>query len=109
VIKHYVLTLNGSAQQLNTALDSGYQGPGSAQDQLVASIIIQPDGANTGIIYVGDSDVSSSDYGFRLEIPVSTVPPAPFIFELAGKFIRPSHIWVLGTSTDKLHMTLVGF
>lgn len=109
MVKHYVLTLNGSAQQLNTALDSTFQGPGTDQDQLVNAIYLQPDGANAGIVYVGDKDVSSTDYGFRMEIPASTIPQAPFAFELSTRSIRPSHLWVKGTNNDKLHITLAGF
>ena len=107
---HYVLTLNGAAQRLTTAL-------GIAEDVAVSAIWFQPNAANNGIIYIGTtSSVSSSSYGVRLEIPVSTIPSAPFnpgeFTRLPNRFTSPLRLgdfWVLGTSSDKLHLLVLDF
>lgn len=101
----YTLTFGSSAVQLSTVVVPG-QNTTSAK-----FVSLQPDSANSGVIYVGGNNhgasVSSSSYGFRLEIPVSTVPPAPFIIELAPQTIDLSQFWVKGTSSDKLHIFML--
>lgn len=82
-----------------------------AYDIPCRAVIIQPLAANTGVIYVsiGDPNVSSTDYSFRLEIPVSNIPQAPFVLELAGQ-IKPSEIYLRATvNADKVSVGLIGF
>lgn len=101
-LAHHVLTLNGSAQALSTI--SG------ATTKAIRTVTLQPGAANTGAVYVGGSTVSSTDYGVRLEVPVSTVPPPPMIFadtqSQYGHF-KLSDMYVIGTNNEKLHLLVV--
>lgn len=99
-MKDYTLTLNGSAQQLSSALAN------PALDLPFQSLHLQPDGANANPIYVGTSaSVSSSSHGVRLPAGASGVPPAPYIFEFSGEGrLRLSSFYVLGTNAEKLHI-----
>lgn len=108
-VAHYTLTMTGSAQRLNTALDSSYQGPHANQDQPVRAITLQPHATAAGVIYVGGANatVTNTNYAFRLEIPVTSIPPAPFVLELSGSKIWPSDFYVLGTSGDELQVGLI--
>lgn len=108
--KHYVLTLNGSAQQLSSVL-------GGDADDAKAAIWIQPRGTNVNLIYVGTSNsVTSTNYGIRLEVPVSGVPQAPFNFgEFAGNLelfrspLKMSQFWVFGTNGEFLHILTINY
>lgn len=107
---HYTLTLSGSVQKLSDALGTGYASPGSARDIRVSSISIQADGGNSQLIYIGGeapTTLTSTDYGSRIEKPVSTIPAAPSILQTKGRGIRPSDVWVLGTAAEKLHFQLL--
>ena len=61
---------------------------------------LQPLSANAGVIYVGfaGSLLSSSNFAFRIEAPVATVPSAPFIIE--GLMISLDKVFISGTSGD---------
>jgi hypothetical protein len=110
--KHYVLTLEtGVPKQLSSVLAGG------ELDRAKSAIWLQPRGSNTALIYLGTSDTTSStSYGVRLEIPVSSVPPAPFN---PGEFsgtpmafrspLRLGDFWVLGTTGDFLHILAIDF
>ena len=106
MVTHLTLTLSGAAQVLNTALATGQR------VGLLKQIILQADGANANVIYVGGTGpaastaaVSSSAYGFRIEVPVTTVPAAPTIIEAMNTSLAD---WqVIGTNTQKLHITLI--
>lgn len=127
----YTLTLNGAAQQLITAVPAAtgghgvplaVDGPvvGGAYDVPFRTLSLQPDAANAGVIYVAGagsgmnagsgSGVSSSKYGFRLEVPVSSIPAPPYILgEYPSGPIKLSDIWVIGTNGDKLHIFGIEF
>jgi hypothetical protein len=104
MVTHFVLTLNGSAQVLSTVT--------SVKTGLLKQLILHTDAGNTHVIYVGGTGlsaaqaaVSSTDYGFRIEIPVSTVPPAPTILEAINTSLAD---WqVIGTNGEKLHITCI--
>lgn len=110
VAKDYTLTLTGAAQQLSVALLAANYALGRNGDEMERDLWLQPDGANSGIIYVGGtqgsgSNTSSTNYGFRLEKPVSTIPQAPFSFNSFYQgTITLGAIWVFGTNGDKLHV-----
>jgi hypothetical protein len=95
---HGVLTLNGSAQSLLGVIPN----IGS-----IKFLSLHAAGANSGLIYVGGAgtdDPTSSDYGFRIEIPVSSVPAAPNILEFPIGSVSLADIKVIGTNNDKLHV-----
>lgn len=109
--KHYVLTLTGSAQPLDSVLPF-YSATQPYQEPTWSFLSLQGDGGNTHVIYVGGSVVcgnalTSSNYGFRMEAPATSIPPAPNIVELpfgGGSTIKLSEFQVLGTNTEKLHV-----
>lgn len=100
MVGHYVLTLSGSAQALSSA-------SGSPPDRAVRTVSLQPGASNAAAVYVGDADVSDSDYGVRLEAASGGVPPAPFMLgetqSQVGHF-KLSDLYVLGSNTEKLHL-----
>ena len=70
MVEHYTLTLNGSAQLLSSVLPAGVA-------PLQAHFLsIQADPANSHVVYIGGypQTLSSTDYGFRIEVPVSSIP-----------------------------------
>ena len=102
MIRHYVLTLDGNAQRLSSVLTGGADGP---NDRPLRSISLQPAGANANPIFLGHAGVSSTDFGVRLEPGATNVPPAPFVFgELDRGAMKLSEFYVIGTSTQKLHI-----
>jgi hypothetical protein len=108
MVKHYALTLSGSAQSLAAVLPTYVAGQQAGPNELSWSwMALQTAAANTHVVYVGGQGtvLSSSAYGFRIEAPTSTVPPAPSIVELGGGgSIRLSEWQVLGTDTEILHI-----
>jgi hypothetical protein len=101
MIKHYTVTLNGSVQRLSDYLTTPAVIHG--QDVLVNNLVLQPGGANAAPVYVGGHGaITSDDHLFSLPAGAAGVPPAPFMWELAGRQVRPSDIYVLGTNTEKL-------
>lgn len=109
MVAHYTLTLTGSAQSLASVLPTyvAASAPSPGEQVSVSFLSLQAAGGNSGLIYVGGSGqvLTSSAYGFRMEIPISTIPSAPNIVELGGgASIRLSEWQVLGTSNDILHI-----
>jgi hypothetical protein len=99
----HVLTLNGSAQQVGAAL--------SVVDNAIAKnaiwVSLQPDTANTGVVLVGDANLSATLYGARLEAPATAIPPAPFVFDLGQMQMSLYDIWVKGTNAEKLRLLVI--
>lgn len=99
----YTLTFGAAAVQLSSVFTNAETPLPSAR-----FCSLQPDGGNSNVIYVGGNNhgigVASTSYGFRLEAPVSTVPPAPFIVEVSQGCIDLSEFWVKGTNGEKLHI-----
>lgn len=100
--RHKVIAVTSSAQNLATAL--------GVSDSRCTFFSLQPLGANAGIVYiggVGDTLTAATAYGWRLEIPVSTVPSAPFFREsnpITG-FYNLAEWQIIGTDNDKLAVT----
>ncbi len=63
---------------------------------------LQPMSANAAVVYVGFAGdvLSATNYAFRLEAPVSTVPPAPFIIE--GLMISLDKVFIYGTQNEDI-------
>lgn len=98
MVKHYALTLNGSEQLLSSVVPAG------EEDRPILFLSLQAKGANSGLIYYGGSGqtVSSSVYMGRIEIPASTIPSAPTIFEFSTTVTNLKQWKVLGTNNDVL-------
>lgn len=91
--------MSGSAQNLATAL--------SVASRPIVWLSIQAFGTNAALAYVGGAGVSAANYGFRIEIPVSTVPSAPCIVELPQGPMDLDGFYVIGTNTEKLSVAWV--
>lgn len=98
---HKVLTLSGAAQQLAAALDL----PGVR----VRSISLQAGAANANPVFLGGPEVSATVYGVRLPTPVTNIPAAPYMLEDADESTTLENWYVIGTSTEKLHVLVVAY
>lgn len=115
MVKHLTLTLTGVVQKLSDAYAavSGVTAdqPGAA-DVAYQSILLQPDGANAAVLYIGgnsEGTLTSANHGFRMAAGAAGVPPLPQTLpSQGGGPIRASDITVLGTANDKLHALLIG-
>jgi hypothetical protein len=106
----YVLTIPaGGVAQLSSVFPAVTGGlKEGAHDWAIQSLTLQPDGGNSNPMYFGaGSGVSASAYAFRLEKATSTIPPAPFVWELSGS-LKLSDLWVFGTAGEKLTIGMVG-
>lgn len=105
-VAHRTLTLSGSVQTLLAAFSDTTVG--GVDDPACQAIILQPDGANAGVVYVGGegATITSSEHGFSLPAGVAGVPPAPFELPFST-VVRPSQVKVLGTNTQKLHILFI--
>jgi len=106
---HYNLTLNGSPQQLSSVLAA--ETGASAANLGCRAVQLQPQGDNANPVYVGArSDVSATDYGFRLEAGTAGVPPAPWLLgEHDSGPLKLSDFWVIGTDAEVLHILIEPF
>lgn len=106
----YTVTPGSSAVQLSTAiLTSTPAAPLGAQPISGRFVSFQADAANTGILYFGGnnqgSGTASTAFGFRIEIPVTSIPSAPVVFEVPNGNIALDEFWVKASvNTDKLHI-----
>jgi hypothetical protein len=106
MIRDFTLTLDGTVQVLSDVL------PPRIGDSL-KYIALQADANNSGVIYVGSTErgdegaVSSTAYGWRIEIPVAGIPSAPDIIEVSQNSFSLSELSVIGTSDDILHIMVL--
>ena len=103
MIKHYNLTMDGTIQPLSDVL------PVNEGDTL-KYVALQAHGGNSNIIYVGSTEtgtLTSSDYGWRIEVPVTSIPSAPDIIELSQNGFSLNELSVLGTASDVLHIMVL--
>ena len=100
VIGHTTVTMNGNAQALSSVL---------TLDPLdVRRIELQPGAANVNPVFLGGATVSSTDYGVRLEVPVTGIPPAPWIVaEERSVPVTLQQLYIRGTSGEKLHILFI--
>ena len=98
----YTLTLDGNVQSLAA---------GITETDRLRFISIQAQGDNSGIVYVGGKGsadtLSTSKYGWRIEIPVATIPAAPSIIEFSQNVMNLTDFEVLGTNNDVIHITAI--
>lgn len=105
-VKHYTLTLTGAVQRLSTVLTDPT--PGGKDDLPCRLISFQPGKANNADVFVGGSDqVSSSDYGVRLD-PTDTQPCTVLGHFDMGPY-KLSNFYVIGTAAEKLHILTVPY
>lgn len=104
-LNHCVVTLTGTTNVLNLGTLVAAILP-IAPSTTVLNLQIQPLGANAGIVYVGGRDtLTTTNYGMRLEIPVSTIPQAPYMVpggDRSGPAINLDDVYLIGTNNDKV-------
>ena len=105
--RQHQLTLNGSVQQLSTAVqtDATIVVTASREWDPVASYIdLQADDGNSNPVYIGyDNTVSAGNHGVRIPTPSAGVPSPPYRIE--GP-IQLRDIWVIGTNNEKLNIAV---
>ena len=105
-VRDYSLTLDGTVQNLNSVLPAG-------EGDRLKYIAISAHATNSNLIFVGSTDrgaggaLSATEYGWRIEIPVSSIPSAPDIIELGQGGFSLAELSVLGTNTEILHILAV--
>ena len=105
-LSHGVVTLTGTSNVLNLGTLLQAAGVQLANTQ-VAFMELQPFGANSGIVYIGASvTMSTTNYGTRLEIPVSTVPQAPYRLPDTMLPCALEDVYLIGTNTDKVSVLM---
>jgi len=107
MVNHFTVTIAASAtpQRLSTGL-SAVVGTPKAGD-LLRYLSLQAGGGNAGIIYVGGNQrtVSSTDYGFRIEIPPATIPGVPI--EISLGVVSLDDFFVVGTINDTIKILAI--
>jgi hypothetical protein len=103
-LRHGTITLDGNAQKLGTAL-------GVSTLTAVSWLGISAHAGNAAVTYGGSSAVASTNYGFRIEAPASSIPSAPMIFEMPDNLtpLRLGGVYVRGTNTEKLAVMWMDF
>ena len=113
--RHYNLTLDGTIQRLSSVLANTEVG--GPDDEALRVFMLQMQGDSANPLFVGGAPkvgtvitLTSTDHGFRLESGNAGVPSAPFLLgEFEAGTIRLSDFYVLGTDTEVLHITVLGF
>jgi hypothetical protein len=95
MIRHGIATAATTAQSLATAL-------GLAENQAVRYLSVQPLAANTAVLEFGGQGVTTSVFGFRLEIPVTNIPSAPMIITdaIAAPGLKVGDLYFIGANTN---------
>jgi len=105
-VRDYTLTLDGTVQNLSDVLPAG-------EGDLLKYVALSAHTTNANLIFVGSTErgtegvLSSTVYGWRIEIPVSGIPTAPDIIELANSTFGLAELSVLGTNLEILHILAV--
>lgn len=107
-MKVFVLTFNGAAQNLASAISGmDLTKLGEGVDAPYRCLSLQPDKANAAACYLHNaSDVTATNYGHQLPAATAGIAPAPYIlgdFTAAGQF-RLSDFWVIGANAEKLRV-----
>lgn len=100
--------MDGTIQRLSDVLPDG-------EGDLLKYIALSTQGDGSNLIFVGSREseqtsgrtLSSSDYGWRIEVPVSNIPTAPDIVEIANSTYSLAEFVVLGTASDVLHIMTI--
>jgi len=105
----YTVVPGANTVQLSTALLTATP-PQSSNSPIVGRFLsFQADAGNTGVLCFGGSNqgsgTSTTNYGFRIEIPVTTIPAAPIEFEFATGVVGVDEFWIKASvNTDKVHV-----
>lgn len=113
MVEHQTVTLTASAATLAAlvATADATSKFGGTAPKAIRQLAVQPDPANSNPVYLGGTKgtLSAAAYGIRLEAPVTSIPPAPYILETAWETpITLADVKVFGTLGEKLHLFLTG-
>jgi hypothetical protein len=107
-LRQYVLPLDGTVQRLSDVL--AFPDLSSRENVALRLLSLQPGPSNLNEIFVGDVNVTTALWTWRLPVPTASVPPAPLI--LGGFEIGPATLadfYVLGTYGETLHIGIIPF
>jgi hypothetical protein len=94
MIRHSVVAVTATAAKLSDVI---------GEDMQVYFLSIQPAAANTGVVKLGGKGITSSVFGWRLEIPVSSIPSAPwFLDDIRAPALALSDVYIIGTAADNV-------
>lgn len=105
MVKHYTLTLSGSAQRLSQVLSTGANNaqPHPSEDWPFHQLILQADPANAAVVYLGsDASLSSTSAGAALDPTQATAQDRVSLGPFGAGPLKLSDIWVLGTASQRL-------
>lgn len=94
-----VLALTTAAQPLSNVAGA----PGNRFRQ----VFLQAGPANAGVMRFGSNTatLTTVTYGFRIEVPATSIPDPPLIIEGSTSLVSLTEISVIGTTTtDRLHI-----
>lgn len=94
-LKHYTLTLNGSAQRL---IDVMAVTRGSSDDLMCNQVLVQGVSGNAASAFLGNAGVTTTDYGVEI-----TKTGAPISLGPVLSAVMLQEIYVIGTNNDKIH------
>jgi hypothetical protein len=104
VVKHYTLTLTGAVQRLNTVLvDPAVGGPSDLPCRLIS--FQHGSTSQAAAIYVGDRNVSATDWGIRVDVNGAPIQVGSFDM---GPY-KLSEFYVIGTAEQVLHILTVPY
>lgn len=110
-MKHYTLTLNGSAQEIGAALIAAGDTEGTLNDDHGFRFLSFTAGdGNSAAVKVGDADLASGDWGLWVPKPDAdgNVAQVTLGHYDAGP-LKLSAIYALGTNGEKLHIAGIPF
>lgn len=118
MLQHVKLTLNGSVQKLSDGIPT--PDPNLTTGDALAvknvacrQILLQAAGGNGNPIFIGGDvggTLTSTNYGLRIAAAVTGVPDRPLLLDsFDSGSLRPSDVFVLGTSTEILYALLVNY
>jgi hypothetical protein len=104
MIRHGKITVTTSAQSLSNTTNLGANRP-------VRFLSVQPGSANSGRLFFGGPGVTTTDFGFAMEIPVTSIPSAPMIITdaIAAPGLLVGDLYVVGTNNDIVRVCWVPF
>ena len=101
---HFIVTPGTTGTTIRAMISSTIQVSNCRQ------VFIQAARGNSGIILGGGSRsvLSTTNYGFEIPIPVTTIPAAPFPIEASNAIVSLADIKLLcANTTDKATITVV--
>lgn len=112
MVRHYTLTLTGTAQRLSRVLPSGAADvePSAVENIPFRQLIFAADPANSAVVYIGgeNATVSATSHGFSLDpTQASQGPVSVGPFETGP--LKLSQFYVLGTNNERLMVLGVPF